>query len=217
MKESSLEVVILKPTQVFLSFLAAQVPDIDLPDLKTLQTDTTAYVIAKQPNEEATLEEIERLFPTMFRHEIARWLGDDAYNDIHASFLDFLCCFKFEMHSQMVLMERSVGEGQQLLCIKPRSVLLKWIKSSVEADDECNDVVERITLQHIVEDSTVLVKNFNSLADVKPFVNQYYKAIFKAEMYRMCDQTDIWPKVDSVEDFLRYFLVEIHTQLVHLN
>jgi len=109
MQQSQWEVVILKPTSVFRSFLGAQVPDIEMPDLDVLQTDTTAFTIPKHQSEEETLDEIEKHFPKMFRHEISRWLGEDARNDIEGSFLDFLCCFKFELHSQIVLMEPTLS------------------------------------------------------------------------------------------------------------
>jgi len=215
--EAPLEVVILKPTPVFLSFLAAQVPDIDLPDLKLLQTDTTAYVIKKQPNDEATLDEFERLYRPMFQHEIARWIGADVSSDIEASFLDFLCCFKFEMHSQIVLMEQSIDCGEQLLCIKPRSVLLKWIKSALDDEEDLVAVVDRIKLSHLVDNSTVMIKNFKTSTDLKSFVQQYFRPMFKTEMLRMSQDEEIWPKVQTPSDFSRYFTVEMHTQLVHLH
>ena len=54
MQQSQWEAVILKPTSVFLSFLAAQLPQVKLPDLKLLQTDNTAYLMRKQENDEET-------------------------------------------------------------------------------------------------------------------------------------------------------------------
>ena len=217
MQQSDREVIILKPTNVFLSFLEAQLPHLDLPDIKTLQTDTTAYTISKHESEEETLDEIERHFPTMFRHEIARWLGKDARNEIEGSFLDFLCCFKFELHSQIVLMEPSMDAGQQLLCIKPRALLLKWMKSAVEEQGESGVVLERVSLTHLSENATVVVKNFEHLSEIKPFVKHYHRPIFKTEMMRMCNQKAQWPDVPSFETFSRYFAVEIHTQLIHLH
>ena len=92
MKHTQWEVIILKPTSVFLSFLSAQLPDIDLPSLNLLQSDTTAYSIPRQDSEEATFDEIERHFSEMFQHEIARCLGEDLPYHIEGSFLDFLCC-----------------------------------------------------------------------------------------------------------------------------
>ena len=216
MEQGQWEVVILKPTSVFLSFLAVQLPDIDLPDLRLLQTDNTAYVIRKHATEEATLDEIEHYFPEMFRHEISRWLGENARNEIEGSFLDFLCCFKFELHSQIVLMEPTITSGHQMLCIKPRSVLLKWMKSAIEDQDELTSILERVNLSHLVENATVVVKNFKHLSQIKPFVQHYFRPIFKAEMLRMCDKPEQWPIVDTVQSFMRYFTVGIHTQLIHL-
>ena len=217
MQQSQWEAVILKPTSVFLSFLAAQLPQVDLPDLKILQTNNTAYLMRKQASDEETLNEIERHFATMFRHEICRWLGEDARNEIEGSFLDFLCCFKFELHSHIVLLENSFEAGQQLIRIKPRSVLLKWIKSVVEEDDDLIAVLNKINLADLAENATVIVKNFQKLTEIKAFLKQYFPLIYEAEMLRMCDRGEQWPYVDSYESFCRYFAVDIHTQLVHLH
>ena len=217
MQQSQWEAVILKPTSVFLSFLAAQLPQVDLPDLKILQTNNTAYLMRKQASDEETLNEIERHFATMFRHEICRWLGEDARNEIEGSFLDFLCCFKIELHSHIVLLENSFEAGQQLIRIKPRSVLLKWIKSVVEEDDDLIAVLNKINLADLAENATVIVKNFQKLTEIKAFLKQYFPLIYEAEMLRMCDRGEQWPYVDSYESFCRYFAVDIHTQLVHLH
>lgn len=217
MQHSQWEIIILKPTAVFLSFLASQLPHINLPDLRLLQTDNTAYAIKKQKDDEETLNEIERHFARMFRHEICRWLGEDARNEIEGSFLDFLCCFKFELHSQIVLMEDSFDNGKQLIRIKPRSVLLKWMKTAVEDQPELTTVLEHVSLHHLAENATVLVKNFKILSDIKPFLKQYYHVLFEAEMLRMCDNEEQWPMVDSYQAFSRYFTVDIHTQLIHLH
>lgn len=217
MQPSQWEVIVLKPTKVFLSFLAAQLNDIELPELRLLQTDNTAYVIARQKNDEETLNEIERHFATMFRHEICRWLGEDARNEIEGSFLDFLCCFKFELHSHIVLMEQSMEEGKQLLRVRPRSVLLKWMKTTVEDDIELSTVLDKVSISRLAENATVVIKNFDNLTEIKPFLNQFYHPIFEAEMLRMCEREDQWPKIDSFQDFSRYFAVDIHTQLIHLH
>lgn len=217
MQPSEWEIIVLKPTRVFLTFLASQLPEVDLPSLKTMQINNTAYVITKQKDDEATLNEIEGHFATMFRHEICRWLGDDARNKIEGSFLDFLCCFKFEMHSHILLMENSLNEGNQLLRIKPRSVLLKWMRSAVEEDEELVSVLQRINLSHLAENATVVVKNFKELSEIKPFLMQSYETIFATEMVRMCDSKERWPVIDSYETFNQYFAVSIHTQLLHLH
>lgn len=217
MHQGQSEIVVLKPTTVFLSFLASQLPEQDLPDLRQLQTDNTAYVIAKQNSDEATLNEIQKHFSTMFRHEICRWLGVNARNEIETSFLDFLCCFKFELHSHIILMEPTIGDGQQLLVIKPRTMLLNWIKSSVDEDQELVDIMEKVSLSQLVENATVMVKNFPQTKEIKPFLNQYYKPIFETAMSRMSNQAELWPEVNSFQSFIQYFSIEIHTQLIHLH
>ena len=223
MQQNESDVVILKPTAQFLSFLDAQLPDIDLPDIRILRTDHTAYTIAKHDNDEAILDEIEHNFSFMFRHEVARLLGKDVYDTIDASFLDFLCCFKFELHSHMVVMESSMHDAHQLLCVKPRSVLLKSMQASYasSSSDEqlggLTHVLERVSLSQLVENATVLAKNFKQLSEVKLFIQNYYRPILNAEMVRMCTLAEQWPEINSFQMFRRYFAVEIHTQLIHLD
>jgi hypothetical protein len=216
MHQGPSEILVLRPTAVFLSFLASQLPESDLPSLKLLQTDCTAYAIKKHHAVVTTIEEIEKNFSTMFRHEICRWLGDNARNEIEASFLDFLCCFKFEMHSHLVLMESSLEVGHQLLVIKPRSSLLEWMKSAVEGQEELENVMERVSVAHLAENATVIIKNFPDLKEIKSFMKQYYKPIFETAMSRMSNQSSEWPVVNSFQSFSQYFSVEIHTQLIHL-
>ncbi len=213
------EVIILKPTPAFLSFLAGQLPEVCLPDLRLLQTDTTAYTLPLHETEEALLDTLEVQFPLMFQHEIKRWLGDEVLLNLNASFLDFLCCFKFEIHSHMVLLESSFKSGQQLLRVKPRSLLLKKMQDKAfEADEEgVATLVEHVSLSHLTENATVIIKNFKALNEVHPFVKQYFRPIFKMEMMRVCDSRESWPCVTSFEDFSRYFLIDIHTNLVHLD
>ena len=115
-------------------------------------------------------------------------------------------------------MEPSITKGHQLLCIKPRSVLLKWVKSSIEGQehDDVSSIVERVNLSHLVDDATVIVKNFNKPSEIKPFIQQFYRPIFKAEMSRMCEKSDQWPVVDTFQKFNHHFSVEMHSQLIHL-
>lgn len=218
MQQNESDIVILKPTSAFLSFLDAQLPDLYLPDIRSLRTNRSAYALAKKDSDEETLDEIERHFPKMFRHEISRVLGEQVCDGIEGSFLDFLCCFKFELHSQIILMEPSIESGHQVLCIKPRSVLLKWMESSISEEQmDTTQVLDRVNLSYLTDNATVLVKNFNHPTDVKPFVKHYYRPIFKAEMLRMSSNQDQWPEIDSFQIFRRYFKVEIHTQLIHLS
>lgn len=217
MHHSQHEIVVLKPTAVFLSFLASQLPETKLPDLRLLHIDNTAYVLQKQNSDDETLDEVEKHFSTMFRHEISRWLGDKARNEIETNFLDFLCCFKFELHNHIVLMEPSIETSHQLLLIKPRVALLNWIKEALEGQDELMDVIEKVELSHLEENATALVKNFSNLTEIKPFIKENYIPIFSAAMGRMSSQSTQWPSIDSFQTFSQYFAIEIHTQLIHLS
>ena len=217
MKASKWEVIILKPTAVFQTFIEAQCPNIEPPDFKLLQTDCTAYAIPKHTNDEDILNTIESHYKLMFHHEMSRWLGDEVEHEIKGSFLDFLCCFKFEMHNQLVLLEKDFKEGQQVFCVRPRSVLLKWMKSLSEESTELCEVLEQVNVSQLSENATVVIKNFKQSSEVKSFVESFYPEIFEVEMSRMCDKAQQWPAVSSYQDFSRYFTVDIHTQLVHLN
>ncbi|MGC1183089.1 hypothetical protein [Legionella sp.] len=210
------EIVVLKPTAVFLSFLASQLPGIKLPDLRLLQIDNTAYTLPKKNSDEATLDELEKYFSIMFRHEICRWLGDKARSVIETNFLDFLCCFKVKLHNHIILMEPSIEEGRQLLLFKPRMALLNWIKSMVESENDLMDVIDRVELSNLEENATVMVKNFANLTQIKPFIKHFYYPIFSTAMSRITHQSDQWPAIDSFAAFKEYFSVEIHTQLIHL-
>ncbi|MBI2785855.1 MAG: hypothetical protein HYX60_05940 [Legionella longbeachae] len=216
MRQSEHEIMVLKPTAVFLSFLASQLPETKFPDLRLLQIDNTAYLLQKHTSDEATLNEIEKHFSMMFRHEICRWLGDQARSDIETNFLDFLCCFKFELHNHIILMEPSIEKSHQLLILKPRMALLNWIKTAIEGQEELQDVIEKIGLTHLEENATVLVKNFSNLTEIKPFIKEYYQPIFTTAMSRMSNQPVQWPLIDSLQMFNQYFAIEIHTQLIHL-
>lgn len=217
MHQESSEIVVLRPTSVFLSFLVSQLPANDVPSVTVLHTDCTAYVIKKRDSIEGTLEEIEKDFSFMFRHEICRWLGESARNEIETSFMDFLCCFKLELHSHIILMEPSIEEGHRLLIIKPRNSLLDWIKAEVEGEEELEDVMAQVNLEHVTENATAIVKNFLELKEIKPFIKQHYKPIFETAMSRMSNQPNRWPQVNSFQSFSQYFTIEIHTQLINLH
>lgn len=216
MLPSHWEVLILKPTSMFLSFLSSQLPDLELPNLRSLQSDCTAYVIRKQKDDEETLNEIERHFAFIFKYEIHRCLGRKAFQSIEGSFLDFLCCFKFELHSQLIILEETISKATQLIRIRPRSVLLKWMRNISQDDNELSMMIDTINLSHLAENASVIIKNFASLADIKPFLKLCYPLIFEAEMIRMCENEEQWPRVDSYQAFCRYFAMDVHTKLIHL-
>jgi hypothetical protein len=212
------EILVLKPTPVFLSFLAAQVAEPKLlPDYRLLQIDNTAYILQKKASEDAILNKIEKHFSWMFHYEMSRWLGDEVYHEIEGNFLDFLCCFKLELHNHIILMESLIEKSHQLLLIKPRIQLLNWIKKRVEGDDDLAPIIEKVKLTHLEENATALVKNFSNLAEIKPFIRQHYRAIFSKAMNRLSSHSREWPSIDSFQSFCQYFMIEVHTKLKYLS
>jgi len=216
MQHEQWEILILKPTTGFISFLEQRLPDFDMPSLSSMQVDNTAYTFKKQSTEEATLDEVAKHYQNMFQFEITRWVGECEFERIGASFLDFLCCFKFEFHTQIVLMEPSMDDGHQVLCIKPRTVALKWVQPKSTPSDFIS-VFDNMAVKNFVDDATLLVKNFSRPTEIKPFMQNYYRPIFDAELVRMCDVPEHWPKMNSFKAFNRYFEVDPHSHLVHLH
>ena len=210
-KEAS-EILILRPTSVFLSFLASQLPQSHLPSSDTLKVDNTAYIIRKHASDEGTLAEIERFYPKMFRHEISRWLGVNARNEIERSYLDFLCCFRLEFHSHYVLLEPSFECAKNMLLFRPQPKLLHWLQHIAEQEDMV-ELIEDVTIEQVAENSTVLLRNFVKITEIKPFLLLYYESIFATLMSRISNRKSEWPKINSFRDFNQYFSVEIHTQL----
>ncbi|KTD69741.1 hypothetical protein Lsan_0189 [Legionella santicrucis] len=216
MRQSQYEIVVLKPTAAFLSFLTSKLPGIKLPDLRLLQIDNTAYALEKHHSDKVILDQIEKHFPIMFHHEISRWLGDKVQNEININFFDFLCCFKFELHHHILLMEPSIEKGRQLLLIQPRLTLLNSINSTEKKQEGLQDVVEKIQLNQLIKNTTVLVRNFSNLTEIKPFIKKNFFSISATAMRHILDESEQWPVIDSFQVFNQYFAIDIHTQLIHL-
>ncbi|QEY50804.1 hypothetical protein [Legionella longbeachae] len=217
MRQSQYEIVVLKPTAAFLSFLTSTLPGIKLPDLRLLQIDNTAYAFEKHHADKPILDQIEEHFSIMFGHEVFRWLGDRVQNQININFLDFLCCFKFELHHHILLMEPAIEKGHQLLLIQPRLALLNWINSSEKRQEGLQDVVEKIQLNQLEKNTTVLVRDFSNLTEIKPFIQKNFFSISATAMKYILDAPEQWPNIDSFQVFNHYFSIEIHTQLIHLH
>lgn len=216
MHPSSWEIVILKPTRLFYTFLAAQLPEKQVPSFKLLLSDNTAYAIKNNQNEEKLINKIEYYHAIMFHHEITRWLGREAADKMDKNFIDFLCFFKMEFHSQIILFESLFNQGHQLLQLKPKQPLLNWMRGLVKKDKELSTILKNVHLYHLSENSTVMIKNFRNLMDIKTFLMKNYPILFKTEMLRMCYQRKHWPLIHSYAEFCQYFHLSIHTQLIHL-
>ena len=217
MQENHYELIVLKPTRMFLFFLMAMRPDIKWPTLSVFQRDTTAYTLPKCHSDMAVLTEIENHFSQMFRHEVSRWLGDDLNHAIVDSFTDFLCCFKFDLHDNIMLMEKDIRMGKQWLCIRPRAIEVK-LRSSVVDVDSAGGVFPRIHGFDASRQSMVIIKNFCTKRDIRPFVQRHYQPILNAKMSKPSLQgLSLHPDIKSYASFNRYFTCKAHSRLIHLH
>ena len=60
-------------------------------------------------------------------------------------------------------MENSLTNGAQLLRVKPRSVLLTWMKTSLEDKVDFSEILKQLNINHLAENATVLIKNLKKL------------------------------------------------------
>ena len=210
-------IIILKPTSFFTSFVAEQLPDFDCPNEEALEFDYTAYTIPAFEDDDALLGHLERLFPIMFRYETERLFGKDLAAQIIADFLDFLCCFKFEIHANSVMVETSIDDCQQLVCVKPRVIDLEWLPQTNDNQIELRDILQKLSLSQNAQTAPVLVKTFDKLGDIKPFVQRFCRPLLRQDFIKKAAQLIQWPNESSLQVFNRYFAIEVHTQLVHLH
>lgn len=216
MQHLPVEVVILRPTTVFLTFLSVQLANNFKIDLKLLNTDCSAYIIPKHQSEENTLKEIETKFPIMFRYEIARWLGFDARNNIENNYLDFTCCFRMQFHSHIIWQD-PIENNAQLLIVKPRIKLLQWLKSVVNEAEQYTDLLEVVKLSHVQENSSVIIKTITAAEEITLFLHKNFQSIAENALHRFTSKVQDWPVINSFACFKEYFFIEIHTHLIYLH
>lgn len=216
MHQRNYQVVVLRPTAAFLSLLAIQLSESELPSLELLQTDNTSYLIPKAASDDELLELLQQFSPTIFHHEIYRWLGDKVFTGMEFSFFDFLRCFKFEIHSHILLMEPNIQQGHQALIIKPRSLLFQGIQASSTEQGAGLKQQDRVALTNMADCATVMIKNFSKLSEIKPFIERNYGSLFDLIKCRMSKNATEWPRVNSFHAFKQYFTIHIHTQLISL-
>ena len=101
--------------------------------------------------------------------------------------------------------------------VERRELYVAAQEDDLEDDgDEAVLVLEHVKLSHLTENATVVIKAFQHPDDVQPFIKHYFRPIFKTEMMRLCESREQWPPVQSFEDFNRYFSMDVHSTLIHL-
>lgn len=213
MPQNELSILILKPTENFLGFLSSQFPDISLPKLAAIQHDSTAYSIPKCQDDESILNAVETFYPLMLKHESSRLIGQALSSEISGSFFDFLCYFKFELHTEVMSVDAKIDGEERVLCIRPRSVVV----SMASQHTNTYDAHEMDYLSHFTENTTALMQNFHDISEIKPFMRNHYRPIIRKEMQRLSEDAQYCPVVSSFKLFSRYFDIEFHSRVVHLH
>ncbi len=214
MPQNDLSVLILKPTENFLEFLASQLPDIYLPTLSKIKHDSTAYSIPKCEDDESILNTVEMFYPLMLKHESSRLVGKHLSNEISGSFFDFLCCFKFELHTEVMSVNATIEGEEHVLCIHPRSVVVSIASENITKAEDTEDLSY---ISNFTENTTALVQNFHDVSEIRPFMRNHYRPIIKQEMQRLSEYAQYCPVVSSFKLFSRYFDIEFHAHVIHLH
>lgn len=217
MKPASYEVMILNPTAIFYELMIHLLPADQKPDIQIFNVDNTAYLLRRQVNDHALLAFIQKRFKMIFQYEMSRWIHFNEQVDFESKYIDFLCCFNIEMHNQIILFEKSMDESQCLLKIKHKEPMMSWIKNRAKNNDELKDICKKITLSHLNENASIILKNFYDIHYIKHFLKKRYYDIYEIEMLRMCNSKKDWPKIDSFDEFCLYFGFSVHTHVIHLN
>jgi hypothetical protein len=89
--------------------------------------------------------------------------------------------------------------------LKPSLVMLDWINEN--SDDE-----EAISLEEVHADATIiLLPLFDDEEQIEDYLSQIYQEIFEEELASWDEDETTWPEERSLEVFLEWFDIELHT------
>lgn len=212
MPQNELSILILKPTKNFIALISAQFPDFYDSDSSLPCLNNMAYSIPKCHDDESVLNVLENFYPLIFQHELNRLVGNKVSERIDATFFDFLCCFKFELYSDVVMMDTTKDNAERVLCVEPRSVSLFCSPQASQVTREKLSL--KPSLNHY---TTAWVKSFRDETEIDLFLKHHYRPILQEEMKRFSNDAAYLPVVNSFKLFTRYFDVKWHAPLVRLH
>lgn len=216
MKYKEANILILKPTVKFISFIQLNLPNLDWTSLEDLKFETTAYVVRDIQNDDDLLIELERMYLLIFNTEISKILGKKLAKKINCSFFDFLNCFKFEIHKKAALTNLITNDRQQVASIKPKSVSINV--PIIAGKTNLMDICEALEQVNLASKQQIIVKGFNQVEELFDFIKRYYKFIFNFK-FNICS-SDIANKFNIFSDLKllrRYLKVEMHSDSLHVN
>ncbi|MDF1757950.1 MAG: hypothetical protein P1U74_06595 [Legionellaceae bacterium] len=208
-KESN--ILILKPTAKFIPFIQAKIPDINWTELSNVQFHSTAYIIKNIETDDDLVDEVEKLYPLMFKSELTKLIGSKHAKKITGSFFDFLCCFKFELHANAFALKSSESHRSQVVSIQPKSVPLNI--PNYNGTITLMDLCETISDACLGERKKVSVQNFSKMSEFVEFIRRNYNHIFNSDRTPDIDR----PIANEFKMFKRYFNIAMHADTVHLS
>ena len=94
--------------------------------------------------------------------------------------------------------------------IKPKEPFVDWINSM--PDDSSS-----YTLEQIDEDNlTFLIPQYDDPGNTKKYIKKNYEMIFKYELWGLVTDKDFWPKKRNWKMFIKWFDIEINSEVFDL-
>lgn len=91
--------------------------------------------------------------------------------------------------------------------LKPTEKMLAWINENTESSD-------MLTLNDIRSDCTVLLlPTFTNEIQAEAYILDIYQIIFTHELQTWYEDENLWPKELTIELFLQWFDIEIHSMV----
>lgn len=95
--------------------------------------------------------------------------------------------------------------------IRPRQPFLDWLRSVPDFEDL------EFTLEQVRGDSTaLLIPQFDDDEEAVAFVYRIWEEVFMAELDAWTEEKALWPQGRTIEMFMEWFDVEIHTTVAEI-
>lgn len=95
--------------------------------------------------------------------------------------------------------------------IRPREPFLDWLRSVPDFEDL------EFTLEQLRGDSTaLLIPQFDDDEEAVAFVYRIWEEVFMAELDAWTEEKALWPQGRTIEMFMEWFDVEIHTTVAEI-
>jgi hypothetical protein len=183
MLNKELNVVTLKPTIRLLAFIDANISNVKWSNISSKKGLDNAYVLKDVIDEDSLIDELEKIYPYIFRYELRKIVGGKKLRKVSISFYDFISCFKFEVHPQKSIINKVNESRKKATFIKLNSVDIRALKNNtLNLMDICDEIKllnlsfeQEINLKKLsrIVKLKLLFKRLNKIS-LKGFFNNYF-------------------------------------------